>query len=92
VERALLAAGLDAGRADTDGLDRPVVLVEARQAKGLEFDAVVVVDPAAIVASAADTGRGLRLLYVALTRPTQALAVVHAGDLPEPLARPGPPR
>jgi len=92
VERALLAAGLDAGRADTDGLDRRVVLVEARQAKGLEFDAVVVVDPAAVVASAADTGRGLRLLYVALTRPTQALAVVHAGDLPEPLARLGPPR
>ena len=90
VERALVAAGLDPGRAESDGLDRRVVLVEARQAKGLEFDAVVVADPAAVVASAADVGRGLRLLYVALTRPTQALAVVHGGDLPEPLASPAP--
>jgi len=92
IERAVRAAGLDAGRADRDGLGRSVVVVEARQAKGLEFDAVVVVDPAAVVASAADTGRGLRLLYVALTRPTQALAVVHGGDLPQPLAPAGPPR
>jgi DNA helicase IV len=62
-----------------------VVLVEARQAKGLEWDAVVVADPAAIVAAPPEGGRGLRLLYVALTRPTQALAVVHGDDLPAPL-------
>ena len=73
-------------RADLGGLEHRVALVEARQAKGLEFDAVVVADPAAIVASAPEEGRGLRLLYVALTRPTQALVVVHADDLPAALA------
>src|SRR5437588_548663 len=55
---------------------------EQRRAKGLEFDQVVVVEPAAI----ADNGdRGLRELYVALTRPTKTLVVVHARPLPEPL-------
>jgi DNA helicase IV len=90
IEAALAAGGLDAGRADLGGLDRRVTLVEATQAKGLEFDAVVVADPAAIVDGAPEQGRGLRLLYVALTRPTQALAVVHAGDLPDPLTAGGP--
>lgn len=73
---------------DAAGLSQAVTLVEANQAKGLEFDAVVVADPAAIVASALDERRGLRLLYVALTRPTQALTVVHRGDLPPVLADP----
>jgi DNA helicase IV len=85
VETATRALGVDAGRADSGGLERPVALVSAREAKGLEFDAVVVADPAAIVASAPDEQRGLRLLYIALTRPTKALTVVHADDLPGPL-------
>ena len=51
-------------------------------AKGLEFDAVIVVEPASLVAEAA---QGLRALYVALTRATRRLAVVHALPLPEPL-------
>jgi DNA helicase IV len=85
VASALEAAGLDPGRADR-GLDHPITLVEAPSAKGLEFDAVVVADPAGIVLEALDRPRGLRLLYVALTRPTQALTVVHAGDLPAELA------
>lgn len=84
-EGALRAAGVDAARADGGGLVKPVTLVEAHDVKGLEFDAVVVADPAAIVADAGDRPRGLRLLYVALTRPTQALAVVHGGDLPAEL-------
>ena len=47
--------------------------------KGLELDAVVVVEPAAIV----DMGEhGMRALYVALTRATQRLSVVHARSLP----------
>ena len=54
----------------------------APAAKGLEFDAVVVAEPALI---ARDTGRGLRLLYVALTRPIQHLSVVHALPLPHAL-------
>jgi DNA helicase IV len=85
---ALVVAGVDAARADEGGLGRPVTVVGAAQVKGLEFDAVVVTHPAAIVASAGDPGRGLRLLYVALTRPTQALTVVHTGDLPAALAAP----
>jgi DNA helicase IV len=45
----------------------------------LEFDAVVVVEPAAI---AGDDARGLRLLYVAMTRPIQHLSILHAAPLP----------
>jgi DNA helicase IV len=59
-----------------------VPMLTPRQAKGLEFDHVVVVEPAAM----ADEGdRGLRELYVALTRPTKTLVVVHARPLPDPL-------
>ena len=61
-----------------------VPVLTPRQAKGLEFDHVVVVEPAAIVD---DGDRGLRELYVALTRPTRTLVVVHARPLPEPLGR-----
>jgi DNA helicase IV len=61
-----------------------VPVLTPRQAKGLEFDHVVVVEPAAIVD---DGDRGLRELYVALTRPTKTLVVVHARPLPEPLGR-----
>jgi superfamily I DNA/RNA helicase len=50
--------------------------------KGLEFDAVVVVDPVGIVTESA---RGVNDLYVALTRPTQRLTVIHHGRLPRGL-------
>jgi DNA helicase IV len=60
----------------------PVVL-PPEGAKGLEFDSVLVVDPVGIVAEGV---RGHNDLYVALTRPTQRLGVVHAGDLPPELA------
>jgi DNA helicase IV len=67
------------------GVDEPlyegVPLLTARQAKGLEFDHVVVVEPALIAARE----QGLRHLYVALTRPTKTLVVVHARPLPEAL-------
>jgi DNA helicase IV len=63
-----------------DELSVPVLT--PRQAKGLEFDHVVVVEPAAI---AEDGEQGLRELYVALTRPTKTLVVVHARPLPEGL-------
>ena len=66
-----------------DAFDELVVpLLTPRQAKGLEFDHVVVVEPAAI---AEDGEQGLRELYVALTRPTRTLVVVHARPLPEGL-------
>ena len=71
------------GQLERDAMTRPITIVPAPAAKGLEFDAVVVVEPAAI---AGDDRRGLRLLYVALTRPIQHLSIVHAAPLPGPLA------
>jgi DNA helicase IV len=62
-----------------------VPVLTPRQAKGLEFDHVVVVEPAAI---AEDGEQGLRELYVALTRPTKTLVVVHARPLPAGLTAP----
>jgi DNA helicase IV len=56
-----------------------VTTLDPPEAKGLEFDAVVVVEPAAI---AGGTARGLRMLYVALTRAVQELVVVHRLPLP----------
>lgn len=56
-----------------DDLESPVVLASAEQAKGLEFDEVVVVDPHGI---AAEGAHGARALFVAMTRPTQRLSMV----------------
>ncbi|HEX3291498.1 MAG TPA: UvrD-helicase domain-containing protein [Gaiella sp.] len=61
--------------------DDGIPLLSPRRAKGLEFDHVVVVEPALI----AEGETGLRELYVALTRPTRTLVVVHSRPLPEPL-------
>jgi DNA helicase IV len=69
----------DVGLLERDGMERPVTVVVAPAVKGLEFDAAVVVEPAAI---AGDDARGLRLLYVAMTRPIQHLSLVHADPLP----------
>jgi DNA helicase IV len=56
--------------------------VPASQTKGLEFDAVLVVQPERIIA---DGPRGAAELYVALTRATQRLGIVHVGPLPQAL-------
>jgi DNA helicase IV len=80
------AAGVDAGDAERDGLSRAVTVVAAAGAKGLEFDAVVVVEPAAIASELETEEGGLRLLYVALTRPTQHLSVITSTALPAALA------
>ncbi|MGW7432064.1 AAA family ATPase [Streptomyces sp. NPDC054861] len=59
-----------------------VSVLAAAQAKGMEYDHVLVVEPATI----ADRGpAGLRQLYVALTRSTQSLTVLHTAPLPEAL-------
>ena len=81
----LVAAMADVGAvADTaDALDAPVAVLSATDAKGLEFDRVIVVEPAELVRP---DSAGLRLLYVTLTRATQELVVVHAQALPEALA------
>ena len=72
--------------ADPD-LTSPVVVLTVRQAKGLEFDSVLIADPAQLLA---DSPRGLNDLYVALTRATQRVGVVHAGTIPAVLARLSP--
>ena len=66
--------------------ERRAPLLTPREAKGMEFDHVVVVEQAAIV-DEAQGGQGLRELYVALTRPTRTLVVVHTRPLPAALAQ-----
>ncbi len=74
------------------GLAAPLVVLPVDEAHGLEFDSVIVVEPALVAAEdrvgpeegpAPATQRGLRTLYVALTRPTQRLSVVHSRPLPD---------
>ena len=81
-----LVAALDEalGVAGSD-LDAPVTVVPVGTVKGLEFDGVVVVEPDAIVS---ETPQGMRALYVALTRATRRLAVVHSRPLPRSLVLP----
>ncbi|MGH3339389.1 MAG: HelD family protein [Propionibacteriaceae bacterium] len=62
------------------------ILVPASLAKGLEFDHVVLVEPAEIMAGEPDQVTGLRRLYVCLTRAVTSLVVVHAAELPAALA------
>jgi DNA helicase IV len=82
VADAMRVAGEDFGEAARVGLDAQVNLVPVRLVKGLELDSVIVVEPARIVS---EEPQGLRSLYVALTRATQRLAVVHAEPLPAAL-------
>jgi len=79
---ALDAAGVQATDPRRDGLGGPLSLLPVDLANGLEFDAVVVVEPAAIVE---ESPQGLRALYVALTRPTRRLIVIHTRSLPAAL-------
>lgn len=70
IEPALAEAGLE-----------EVPLLTARGAKGLEFDHVIVLEPALL----AEREQGLRELYVALTRPTKTLVILHSRPLPAEL-------
>jgi DNA helicase IV len=81
---ALAAALAESGAVadDVEAIDAPIAVLHALDSKGLEFDHVVLVEPAALVS--ADRA-GLRLLYVVLTRATRHLVVVHAQPLPEAL-------
>ncbi|MGB8941404.1 MAG: ATP-binding domain-containing protein [Streptomyces sp.] len=67
--------------------DTRLTLVPASLAKGLEYDYVVLHEPAAVVDGEPDERTGLRRLYVALTRAVSGLTVVHSAALPEQLAR-----
>jgi DNA helicase IV len=83
VLQALSAAGLepvDLRTADSPGR---LAVVPASLAKGLEFDHVVVVEPADIAEA---EPRGLRRLYVVLTRAVSALTILHERPLPAPLS------
>jgi len=84
---ALTAAGVGFARLDRPGDDAPqrVALAPAGLVKGLEFDRVVVVEPAAVVAGEPDERTGLRRLYVVLTRAVTGLTVLHARPLPAEL-------
>jgi DNA helicase IV len=77
--RVLDRAGLAYG---APGTDAALTLVPVTLAKGLEYDHVIVVEPARIASAEA---RGLQRLYVALTRAVSRLTVVHSEPLPEPL-------
>ncbi|WP_050369161.1 HelD family protein [Streptomyces acidiscabies] len=79
-----IAARLDGVTAGEEpDLTRTVVLLDPRQSKGLEFDSVLVVEPGEY---------GTSDLYVALTRATQRLGVVHTKELPGALAETLAPR
>jgi len=80
VRDALGAEAVDATRSPLGG---GVNLLDLHVTKGLEFDAMVVVEPAAILDERPDGGPGG--LYTALTRATRALGIVHASTLPDAL-------
>jgi DNA helicase IV len=82
---ALLAAGVDAGQGARAVTGAAVSVVSPAEAKGLEFDGVVVVEPARFADEALDASSAGRLLYIALTRAVQELVVVHAEPLPADL-------
>jgi DNA helicase IV len=79
---ALVAAIPEAAVGEQPDLRNHVVLMTVRQAKGLEFDSVIVVQPDEIIA---ESPRGLSDLYVAVTRATRRLGVLHTAELPKVL-------
>jgi DNA helicase IV len=82
ISAVLARAGLPHSVLDADAAAGELTLVPVTIAKGLEFDQVIVVEPARIAAA---ESRGLQRLYVALTRAVSRLTVLHAEPLPGPL-------
>ena len=86
VHDALDAAGLDpVDTTKSETLGAALSVVDAAVAKGLEFDAVILVEPAGFLDLEIPEVTALRLLYVALTRAVQQLAIVHSHPVPAPL-------
>jgi DNA helicase IV len=81
VRTALQGGTLDFVSWERAELDHPVTLLDALAAKGLEFDAVIVVDPVGIY----QEENGPRRLYVAMTRAVQHLSIIYNAELPGPL-------
>jgi DNA helicase IV len=82
VTAAFEEQGIEFGRAARNGLNSQITVVPVSLVKGLELDASVVVEPAAILE---EEVQGARSLYVALTRATKRLVLVHERPLPEVL-------
>ncbi|WJK41967.1 AAA family ATPase [Solwaraspora sp. WMMA2056] len=80
---ALAAAGVATTDVDDPDPAVRVTVVAATDVKGLEYDHVIVVEPAQIVAA---EPRGLHRLYVVLTRAVSRLVVLHSAPLPDALA------
>ncbi len=76
---ALAGAGIAIAAAGDLAADTRVTVLPAAVAKGLEYDHVIVAEPAAIAGAEA---RGLHRLYVVLTRAVSRLDVLHARPLP----------
>jgi DNA helicase IV len=81
---------IDPREQESRGLSADLVVLAAEGANGLEFDATLVVEPAQIASRGSSdpnvtTPRGLRTLYVAMTRPTRRLAIVACQELPSTL-------
>ena len=82
ISEALTSADIDHGLVYERGLESRVTIVPVELVKGLEVDTAIVVEPADICQK---LPKGMRALYVAMTRATQRLVVVYARPLPEPL-------
>jgi DNA helicase IV len=85
ISAMLARSGLPHEVLDADAAAGQLTVVPVTLAKGLEFDQVIVVEPARIAAA---ESRGLQRLYVALTRAVSRLTVLHAEPLPAPLTGP----
>ena len=87
IDVALRSAGFDPCNptvASGPGLAAALVLLDVTQANGLEFDATVVVEPVLVAEAGSPhvSSRGLRALYVAMTRPTRRLRLVGTRSMP----------
>ena len=79
IESLLDNAEIVFGRPNRRGLDEQLAVVPVGLVKGLEVDVVIVVEPKRIIE---EQIQGMRALYVALTRATKRVVVVHAEELP----------
>ena len=80
IEELLNRAEIVFGRPNRRGLDEQVAVVPVGLVKGLEVDVVIVVEPKRIIE---EQIQGMRALYVALTRATKRVIVIHSEELPE---------
>jgi hypothetical protein len=76
--------GEEAGRG-ASGLSRSIAVMTPQESKGLEFDIVLVAEPARILR---ESDRGAAALYVSMTRPTQRLHIVTTEELPSGILNP----